>query len=50
MLVWILKMADGMHTLLDLRFADDIFFAKTFEEPIFLLDELVTCLAERGYI
>ena len=40
---------DGMHTLLDLRFADDIFlFAKTFEETKFLLDELVTCLAEVG--
>ena len=40
---------DGMHTLLDLRFADDILlFAKTFEETKFLLDELVTCLAEVG--
>ena len=40
---------DGMRTLLDLRFADDILlFAKTFEEINFLLDELVTCLAEVG--
>ena len=40
---------DGMHTLLDLKFADDILiFAKTFEETKFLLDELVTCLAEVG--
>ena len=41
---------DGMHTLLDLRFADDILlFAKTFEETKFLLDQkLVTCLAEVG--
>ena len=40
---------DGMHTPLDLRFADDILlFAKTFEETKFLLDELVTCLAEVG--
>ena len=37
------------HTLLDFRFADDILlFAKTFEETKFLLDELVTCLAEVG--
>ena len=36
---------DGMHTLLDLRF---LLFAKTFEETKFLLDELVTCLAEVG--
>ena len=47
MLVWIFQ--DGMHTLLDLRFADDILlFAQTFEETTFLLDELVTCLAEVG--
>ena len=40
---------DGMRTLLDLRFADDIFlFVKTFEETKFLLDELMTCLAEAG--
>ena len=40
---------DGMRTLLDLRFADDILlFAKTFAETKFLLDELVTCLAEVG--
>ena len=40
---------DGMRTLLDLRFADDIFlFVKTFEETKFLLDELMTCLAEVG--
>jgi len=40
---------DGMRALLDLRFADDILlFAKTFEETTFLLDELVTCLAEVG--
>ena len=36
-------------SLFDLRFADDILlFAKTFEETKFLLDELVTCLAEVG--
>ena len=40
---------DGMHTLLDLKFADDILlFAKTFEETKILLDELVTCLPEVG--
>ena len=40
---------DGMRTLLDLRFADDLLlFAKTFQETKFLLDELVTCLAEVG--
>ena len=44
-----MKFPDGMHTLLDLRFADDILlFEKTFEETKFLLDELVTCLAEVG--
>ena len=44
-----LDFQDGMHTLSDLRFADDILlFAKTFEETKFLLDELVTCLAEVG--
>jgi len=37
---------DGIRTLFDLRFAD-IFFI-TFEETKFLLDELVTCLAEVG--
>ena len=38
-----------MRTLLDLRFAHDIFlFAKTFEETKILVDELVTCLAEMG--
>ena len=41
---------DGMRTLLDLRFADDLLlFAKTFQETKFLLDELVTCLAEVGF-
>ena len=40
---------DGMRTLLDLKFADDLpLFAKTFQETKFLLDELVTCLAEVG--
>ena len=40
---------DGTRTLLDLRFADDLFlFAKTFQETKFLLDELVTRLAEVG--
>ena len=38
-----------MRTLLDLRFADDILLlAKTFDETIFLLDELVACFAEVG--
>ena len=40
---------DGMRTLLDLRFADGIpLFPKTFDATKFLLDELVTCLAEVG--
>ena len=37
---------DGIRTLFDLRFAD--IFLITFEETKFLLDELVTCLAEVG--
>ena len=40
---------DGMHTLLDFRFAEDILlFARTFAETKLLLDELVRCLAELG--
>ena len=38
-----------MISLFDWRFADDILlFANTFKETNFLLDELVTCLAEVG--
>ena len=41
---------DGMRTLLDLRFADDLLlFAKTFHETKFLFDELVICLAPVGF-
>ena len=40
---------DGMCTLLDFKFADDLLLlAKTFQETKFWLDELVTCLAEVG--
>ena len=40
---------NGMRTHLDLRFAGGLLlFAKRFQETKFLLDEMVTCLAEVG--
>ena len=42
-----MDLQDGIRTLLDVRFADDIlFFAKTFGKKN--VDELVMCLAEMG--
>jgi len=44
-------LGDGLRCLLDLRFADDIvFFATSYAEAAYLLDELVAAFAEVGLI